>query len=82
MRIGAGDLSDELAATPALRARLGLYIQVIMAQLIQSVGCDRFHVVEQRVARWLLMTSDCTRSNTFAMTHDLLAHMLGVRRVG
>lgn len=82
MRIGAEELRHELAAMPALRARLGLYIHVMMAQLIQTAGCNRFHVVEQRVSRWLLMTSDCTRTSTFPMTHDLLARMLGVRRVG
>jgi CRP-like cAMP-binding protein len=82
MRIGADDLRGELAAMPALRTRLGLYIHVVMAQLVRSAGCNRFHVIEQRVARWLLVASDNTRDDTFAVTHEALARMLGVRRVG
>ena len=72
----------ELALLPKLRSNVDLYIHVLMGQLVRSAGCNRFHVVEQRVARWLLMTSDRTHTATFRMTHELLAHMLGVRRVG
>jgi CRP-like cAMP-binding protein len=81
-------------SSSAFRTRLGaqadvhladgvsLYIQVLMGQLAQAVGCNRFHRVEQRVARWLLMTSDRTAASSFALTHELLARTLGVRRVG
>jgi len=58
------------------------YMTALVAQLARAAGCNRFHRVEQRVARWLLMTADRVRSSTFPMTHEQLAAVLGVRRVG
>lgn len=81
-RMNAAEFRRNLTLFPKLRASVDLYIHVLMSQLMQTAGCNRFHVVEQRVARWLLMTSDRAGSPTFEMTHEFLAGMLGVRRVG
>ncbi len=81
-RMEAAAFRRELAALPKLRACIDGYIHVLMSQLIQTAGCNRFHVVEQRVARWLLMTGDRAGSPSFRSTHEFLGNMLGVRRVG
>jgi CRP-like cAMP-binding protein len=80
-RIGASAFRRELARTPALRDCVDRYIFVTMTQLMRNSGCNRFHVVLQRVARRLLMTADRAHSSTFRLTHESLALVLGVRRV-
>lgn len=53
-----------------------------MIQMAQSLACNRLHSIEQRCARWLLMTQDRAGSNGFLLTQEFLAQMLGVRRAG
>lgn len=81
-RVNAETLREELAGNASLRASLNRYLYVFLAQLMQTATCTRFHHIEARLARWLLMMRDRARTNQFQITHDFLALMLGVRRVG
>jgi CRP-like cAMP-binding protein len=73
---------QSLRESPALLGMLKRYLYVLVAQLSQGNGCNRFHAVEARLARWLLMTHDRAHGNHFHLTHEFLADMLGVRRSG
>jgi CRP-like cAMP-binding protein len=82
LRMSAARFRSELRVNPPLQRELNRYVHTLMAQISQTAACNRFHVVEARLARWLLMTRDRVRSGKFRMTHEFLSHMLGVRRVG
>jgi CRP-like cAMP-binding protein len=82
LRMPARAFQAELERSSRLRKLAGAYAYVQMKQMALAAACNRFHLVEQRLARWLLMSSDRTRSRRFRMTHDVLAQMLGVRRPG
>ncbi len=71
---------DFVAAHSELRTVLGAYMVSIFIQVSQSAACNRLHPVEQRCARWILMTHDRVDSDSFPLTQDFLASMLGVRR--
>jgi CRP-like cAMP-binding protein len=82
MRMGTATFRANFASSAALKRELFLFTHLLMIQIAQTAACNRFHVVAQRMARWLLMTRDRVNSDEFRITQEFLALMLGVRRVG
>jgi len=82
LRMKSARFLQEFRHSLALRQQTYRYTYTLMAQITQTAACNRFHVVEARLARWLLMTQDRVKSDEFRLTQEFLAHMLGVRRVG
>ena len=80
MRISTEDFSAAYKAQGLLPELLQRYTHSLLTQISQSAVCYRFHLVEARLARWLLMTADRIKSSEFQMTQEFLSDMLGVRR--
>ena len=70
----------EVRKRGALHDLMGRYTQVVIAQMMQSTACNALHRVQQRCARWLLMTHDRMHEQDFHLSHEFLAMMLGVQR--
>ena len=80
-RIDAAALRSEVGRSAELHRNLDRYVCVLMAQLATAAGCQRFHPIVARLARWLLMSQDRADADSLHVTHEFLACMLGVRRV-
>jgi CRP-like cAMP-binding protein len=81
-RMSAAQFRRELDRCLPLRRMLQRYVYVKSRQLAQTTVCTRFHLVDARLARWLLMTSDRAHSDRFYITQEFISSMLGVRRAG
>ncbi len=79
-RIRSENLQNILPNVPSLQKALNRYLLLQGMQVAQVAACNRLHEIEQRLARWLLMSHDRIEGDSFPITHDLLAQMLGSGR--
>jgi CRP-like cAMP-binding protein len=82
LRMASGPFRAEFRRNLPLQEALYRYTYALMAQISQTAACNRFHEAGPRLSRWLLMTRDRVGSDEFLLTHEFLAHMLGLRREG
>jgi CRP-like cAMP-binding protein len=82
LRVSTVDFRQLVDDQPRLRTMLHRYTLALLAQVAQASACNRLHTLEQRCARWLLMTHDRVGRDAFPLTQEFLAQMLGVRRAG
>ena len=80
LRMKTADFLEECDRDSALTKILQSFTHSLFVQISQSAACNRFHSIESRLARWLLMTGDRMKSDEFQITQDFLSNMLGVRR--
>ena len=80
LRISAKDLAASLRDCPQLARELSRFSQLLALQSEQVAACNRLHDVDERLARWLLMSQDRLGGNDVPLTQEFLAHMLGTRR--
>jgi CRP-like cAMP-binding protein len=81
-RIRRDKLMDIIAQDDALEEAFEKYVHFSVAAIAQTAACNRLHYLEERCCRWLLIAHDSARSDTFPLTHEFLAMMLGVQRAG
>lgn len=80
MRIRGDTLRAEFIRSPRLQALVLRYLSGLLVQVSQSATCNRFHTMEQRLCRWLLVSYDRVHTNTFNLTQEFLSQMVGAPR--
>jgi CRP-like cAMP-binding protein len=80
LRMKVSDFERALGRTPTLHNLLLRYMMALFNQIALGVSCNRLHEVQERCARWLLQTHDRVEGDSFPLTHEFLAQMLGVHR--
>jgi CRP-like cAMP-binding protein len=79
-RVDAEALTGVLRQSPTLERRMQQFALIMNMEVTQVAACNRLHEVNERLARWLLMSADIIDSNFVPLTQEFLAHMLGTRR--
>jgi hypothetical protein len=82
LRLSAASFASLLKTAPQLGMLLHRYSQYAHEVVAQTAACNSIHLIEQRCARWLLITSDAVGGKDFGLTHEFLSQMLAVRRPG
>jgi len=81
-KVSAKDFVSLVETSPVLTSMLHKYSQFATDSIAQSAGCNSIHLIEQRCARWLLLSADAVRTENFGLTQEFFAQMLAVRRSG
>lgn len=81
-RISLNRLQSEFRRSDPFRRLMQRYVHAAICELAQTAACNRLHSLEERCCRWLLLAQDRTHADTFAITHEFLALVLGVQRAG
>lgn len=81
-RIDPNILRKEMKRSDTFRRLFQRYVHLAVSQIAQTAACNRLHTLEERCCRWLLIAHDGARSDTFPLTHEFLAMMLGAQRAG
>jgi CRP-like cAMP-binding protein len=80
LKINAAVIRQEFSRPGKLQSLLLRQMQFTVAQISQTAACNRLHNLEERLSRWLLMVQDSLQADTFLLTHEFIAQMLGTRR--
>jgi len=80
LRMRVEQFNELLGRAPEFRRLLYRFLQAYLSQVSQSVACNRLHTTEERFARWILLSHDRVKGDTFQLTQEFLADMLGVHR--
>lgn len=80
VRIEANAFRKVINDRPIVQRLIYEHMYALLRQILYSAACNRIHTMEERCARWLLMTHDRAGDDTFPLTQEFLSHMLGVRR--
>lgn len=81
-RIPHESLLRAMTEDPDFRCAMKKYVRFAISEIAQTAACNRLHTLEERCCRWLLIARDSALSDTFPLTHEFLAMMLGVQRAG